>query len=263
MMAVYGFTDIHTAYPKARKYVLDAISRNPTLPEAYISLGWIQFAYEWKLKDSEDSYKKAIELNPKITQGHQWLGINLQTQGKHEEAYSTLKRGLELDPNHHVLLVNINETCNSLGKFDEAKQYAIKSRETDPLFYNSWFMLYKTYIFSKDKPEVIEDLINEIEELVDKDPAIYLILIHYYWKKDREKAELFYKRLDELDKTSGNSLLQNREVLMVGIDNFISSAEQAFENNTLDYAIESDLFLLEQQDYPAFQAFIKKVRRGK
>ena len=263
MMAVYGFMDIHTAYPKARKYVLDAISRNPTLPEAYISLGWIQFAYEWKLQDSEDSYKKAIELNPKITQGHQWLGINLQTQGKHEEAYSTLKRGLELDPNHHVLLVNINETCNSLGKFDEAKQYAIKSRETDPLFYNSWFMLYKTYIFSKDKPEVIEDLINEIEELVNKDQAIYLILIHYYWKKDREKAELFYKRLDELDKTSGNSLLQNREVLMVGIDNFISSAEQAFENNTLDYAIESDLFLLEHQDYPAFQAFIKKVRRGK
>ena len=124
-------------------------------------------------------------------------------------------------------------------------------------------MLYKTYIFSKDKPEVIEDLINEIEELVNKDQAIYLILIHYYWKKDREKAKLFYKRLDELDKTSGNSLLQNREVLMVGIDDFISSAEQAFENNTLDYAIESDLFLSEHQDYPAFQAFIKKVRRGK
>ena len=61
MMAVYGFMDIHTAYPKARKFVLDAISRNPTLPEAYISLGWIQFAYEWKLKDSEDSAKKIVE----------------------------------------------------------------------------------------------------------------------------------------------------------------------------------------------------------
>ena len=263
MLAVYGFMDIHTAYPKARKYVLDAISRNPTLPEAYISLGWIQFAYEWKLKDSEENYKKAIDLNPKIAQGHQWLGINLQTQGKYEEAYSIFKRGLELDPNHHVLLVNINETCNSLGKFDEAKQYAIKSREADPLFYNSWFMLYKTYIFSKEKPEVIEELINEIEGLVNKDQPIYLILTHYYWKTNRKKAELFYKRSEELDKTAGNSLLQNREVLMVGIDNFIRSAEQAFENNTLDYAIESDLFLLEYQDHPAFQSFIKKVRRGK
>jgi TolB-like protein/TPR repeat protein len=263
MMAVYGFMDIHTAYPKARKYVLDAISRNPALPEAYISLGWIQFAYEWKLKDSEENYKKAIDLNPKIAQGHQWLGINLQTQGKHAEAYSTLKRGLELDPNHHVLLTNINETCNSLGKFDEAKQYAIKSREAEPLFYNSWFMLYKTYIFSKENPKVIEELINEIEGLVNKDQPIYLILTHYYWKTDRKKAELFYERSEELDKTAGNSLLQNREVLTVGIDNFIRSAEQAFENNTLDYAIESDLFLLEYQDHPAFQSFIKKVRRGK
>ena len=48
--------------------VLDAITRNPNLAEAYTSLGWIQFAYEWKLKDSEENYRKAIKLNSKNAQ---------------------------------------------------------------------------------------------------------------------------------------------------------------------------------------------------
>ncbi|SVB24876.1 uncharacterized protein METZ01_LOCUS177730, partial [marine metagenome] len=121
MLAVYGYMGKDDAYPKARKNVLDAITRNPNLAEAYISLGWIQFDYEWKFKDSEKSYKKAISLDPKIAQAHQWLGINLNNQGRQEESYETLLQGKELDPNHHVLMLNLADNCTRLGKFEEAE----------------------------------------------------------------------------------------------------------------------------------------------
>ena len=93
MLCQYGFLEYNDGYPKARLSVLDAITRNPNLAEAYTSLGWIQFAYEWKLKDSEENYRKAIKLNPKNAQAHQWLGLNLQTQGRRKESYESLLIG--------------------------------------------------------------------------------------------------------------------------------------------------------------------------
>ena len=68
MLCEYGHLNYEEGFPKARQYVLDAISLNSELAEAYIALGWIQFAYDWKLKASEQNYRKAIKLNPKIAQ---------------------------------------------------------------------------------------------------------------------------------------------------------------------------------------------------
>ena len=120
MLSQYGYLSYEEGFPKARQYVLDAISLNSELAEAYIALGWIQFAYDWKLKASEQSYRKAIKLNPKIAQAHQWLGINLKSQMRYDEAYDSIQLGLELDPHHPVLLVNFSGAAVELNKFDEA-----------------------------------------------------------------------------------------------------------------------------------------------
>ena len=263
MLAVYGFMNPDEAYPEARKFVLDAISRNSNLSEAYTSLGWIQFAYEGKLKDSEKSYRKGIELNSKITQAHQWLGINLQAQGRYEEAYSTLKQGLELDPNHHVLLSNLTDTCCSLGEFDESEAHAKKALFINPLFYNSWYGLYKTYILAGADPDKIKGLVEEIEGIVDKNIGIYNVLIHYYNKEDSHKSDLYLRLANELDKLSGNRYLQNRVILEVGFDEFMKLAAGALNNNTLDYAFETDIFMVEHREHPKFKSFIKKIREDK
>ncbi len=263
MMAVYGFMDPNEAYPDARKNVLDAIARNSNLPDAYISLGWIQFAYEWKLTDSEQSYKKAIGLNPKITQAHQWLGINLQVQGRYEEAYKALKNGLDLDPNHHVLLLNLTETCSSLGKFRESEAHAKKALSINPLFYQSWYGLYKTYIYSGVDSNKIKNLIEEVEKIVDKNAGIYNVLIHYYNNKDSDKYKIYLKQANDLDNLSGNRLLRNRLVLEVGIDDFMRLAKEALDSNMLDFGFETDIFMSEHKDLPEFRAFVKMIQKGK
>ena len=263
MLAVYGFMDSDKAYPNARKFVLDAISRDPNLSEAYTSLGWIQFAYEWKLIDSEKSYRKGIELNPKIAQAYQWLGINLHAQGKFQEAYDTFKLGLDLDPNHHVLLYNFTQSCNSLGKYDEGEIHAKKSISLNPLYLDSWDGLYVNYLRSGADSKTIENLISEIEGIIDKNQVVYNILIHYYHEKDSKKYESYLNKANELDKFSGNRYLQNKVVLEVGIDRFIEMAEKAYDNNTFFYGIATDMFMFEYRDHPMFVAFVEKIRKGK
>ena len=207
--------------------------------------------------------KKCHGLNSKITQAYQWLGINLQVQGRYEEAYTALKQGLDLDPNHHVLLLNLTDTCSSLGKFDESEAHAKKALSVDPLFYNSWYGLYKTYIYSGVDSAKIKNLIEEVEDIINKNTGVYNVLIHYYNKKDSDKYNLYLKQANELDNLSGNRLLRNRLVLEIGIDDFIRSAKKALDNNTLDFGFETDIYMSKYKDLPEFRAFVEKIRKGK
>ncbi len=263
MLAVYGFMNSNEAYPKARKYVLDAITRNASLPEAYISLGWIQFAYEWKLKDSEASYRKAIELNPKIAQAHQWLGINLEAQGKLLEAYNSLKQGLILDPNHHVLLRNLTSVCNTLEKFEEAENHIKKGLSVNPMFLDSWIGLYRTYLLSNTKNSEVKNLIQEVEGILHKTEIIYDILIHYYKDRDPDKANLYYEQADDHDKLSGNRYFDNRKIVKLKFDEFMVLAEEAYKKNTIDYGFEYNIFLISHRENPKFKAFVNKKQKGK
>ena len=263
MLAVYGYMNIDEAYPKARKYVLDAITRNPNLPEAYISLGWIQFDYEWKYEDSEKSYKKAISLNPKIAQAHQWLGINLSNQGRNKESYESLLKGKELDPNHHVLLLNLNGTCTNLEKFEEAEQYARKGLTINPNFYQHWFSLYNTYVTAGKKETEIKNLIQEIENIADKDQPIYDVLIHYYKDIDLAKFEMYYEKADEFDETTNDTRLKYRIVLKVGIEKFLELANDAYDKGKLANNFGNMFFFNKHREHPGFIALVEKVQKGK
>jgi TolB-like protein/tetratricopeptide (TPR) repeat protein len=263
MLSQYGHLEYDDGYPKARKYVLEAITRNPNLAEAYISLGWIQFAYEWKLKDSEKSYRKAIQLNPKIAQAHQWLGINLNSQLQYDEAYKTYKRGLELDPNHPVLLLNFSNTALELDKFDEAIGALNKGFSINPNFKVLWSSLYQVLVMKGDSESDISELINEIETLEDKNESIYAPLTHYYRNKDNAKFDCYLKEWKENNKTRNRSAFPMFNLFEVGIDNFIEQAEIAYENNRLAFGFTHGLFLIEHRDNPNYIKFVEKISKGK
>ena len=263
MLSQYGHLEYDDGYPKARKYVLEAITRNPNLAEAYISLGWIQFAYEWKLKDSEKSYRKAIQLNPKIAQAHQWLGINLNSQLQYDEAYKTYKRGLELDPNHPVLLLNFSNTALELDKFDEAIGALNKGFSINPNFKVLWSSLYQVLVMKGDSESDISELINEIETLGDKNESIYAPLTHYYRNKDNAKFERYLAEWKEDNKTRNRSAFPMFNLFEVGIDNFIEQAEIAYENNRLAFGFTHGLFLIEHRDNPNYIKFVEKISKGK
>jgi TolB-like protein len=263
MLCQYGFLEYEDGYPKARLNVLDAITRKQELAEAYISLGWIQFAYEWKLKDSEESYRRAIKLNPKIAQAHQWLGLNLQTQGKKQEAHESLMRGLELDPNHLVINGNLCMNTFSSGRLEEAEKYAKNTLNINPSFFDSWFFLYMIHIQTGQREKEITEIIEEIKEIPNKNSPIYAVLIDYYKDRDPKKSDEYYELADKYDETVNNTALQDRIIVKVGFDEFMELAEKAYESNTLPFNFENNLFVRDYKGNPKYKAFVEKIRKGK
>ena len=59
-----------------------AKEKNPNLAKAYASIGWILHMFERDWSGAEESYKKAIELNPNYATNRQWYAIFLANVGR-------------------------------------------------------------------------------------------------------------------------------------------------------------------------------------
>jgi TolB-like protein len=263
MLGVYNILDYDVAYPKAREFAIESITRNANLAEAYVSLAWIQFAYDWKFKESEKNYRKAIELNPKFAQAYLWLGINLSSRGKFEEGYSTLEKALKLEPDNHVVLLQIGRAATALGEFEDAESMAKRGLSVNPNYYNNWGMLYFNYICQGGNDDKMASLINEVEPYTNKDRNIYEVLTHYYKHTDDNKFEKYMAEGRAFDKsTKGHDL--DIYLLMEGkFEEYMTASEKAFEDRKLRWGFGRHVFLDEHRDDPRLKVLIEKHRKGR
>jgi tetratricopeptide (TPR) repeat protein len=54
--------------------------------------------YDYDFVRAEREFERSIELNPRYATAHQWFGVSLALMGRHEEAFTELKRAVHLDP---------------------------------------------------------------------------------------------------------------------------------------------------------------------
>jgi len=266
MLGVYAVLDNDVTYPKAREFAIESITRNPSLSEAYVSLAWVQFAYDWKFKESEKNYRKAIALDSKFAQAYHWLGINLISQGKYQEAYSTLKKAVELDPDNHVVLLNFSTSAIETKKFDEAEVACKRGLSVTPDYTRNWEQLYTVYIDRDDRENDMDDLVKEVESFTNKNGELYFILAHYYKDRDTVKFQKYLSEGRSYAETAKGIQLDRYQLLDGDFSKYMDEAEKAFEVRKLQYSfgVEAlEYFIGENRDNPRFKALVEKFRQGR
>ena len=68
--------------PDAYAAVRKAIELDPTLGEAYATLGFASMFQKWNWQEAEESFKRAIELRPGYGTAHQWYATLLAITGR-------------------------------------------------------------------------------------------------------------------------------------------------------------------------------------
>jgi tetratricopeptide (TPR) repeat protein len=139
-------------FPRAKAAATRALELDPTLAEAYASLGYVAYGYDWDWEASEKAFKKAIELNPKDATSHHWYAEYLALVRRFDEAIAEKEKALELDP-----LSPIIRTCYAYPyllshRFDEAIDILRKAIDLEPNFWFSYHWLGHAY-FAKHKYE--------------------------------------------------------------------------------------------------------------
>ena len=132
MMVVYNFADVDEAMQKAKAYAKLAIEKNSRYVGGYISMAWIQHNHEWKWKESEENFRKAIKLNPNYATGNQWFSIHLSNTGKHAEAIKYAVKATELHPESMIIKLSAAQIHYFAGENETALHYCNEASKIDP-----------------------------------------------------------------------------------------------------------------------------------
>jgi eukaryotic-like serine/threonine-protein kinase len=87
------------SFPKARQSAQTAIELDPQSSEAYASLAFAVWAFEWDFAQAERLFQKSIARNPNYVKAHEWFAYLLSSSGRHAEALEEMRRAEQLDPN--------------------------------------------------------------------------------------------------------------------------------------------------------------------
>ncbi|MCK5221593.1 MAG: tetratricopeptide repeat protein, partial [Candidatus Aminicenantes bacterium] len=153
---------IESAYEKAEKYCLKALSIDENLAQAYSALGEIESDWKWQFDEAEKNYLKAIRINPNYATAHQWLAEYYNVRGKFKLAHEELDIAEELDPLSFIIQMVRANIYLAEQKYSEALKLANNVFLINPKIELNNIILINAYMGIKSYDKVLE-LASQLE----------------------------------------------------------------------------------------------------
>jgi DNA-binding winged helix-turn-helix (wHTH) protein/tetratricopeptide (TPR) repeat protein len=170
LLASYGVMDPREAMPKAREAATHALTLDSGLAEAHASLGRTAMIFDWDWEATERHFKRALELNPRSAQAHQWYAYLLTMLGRHDEAIDSANHALTLDPVSLIANTAVGYVLYSARRNDEAIAQLERTVKLDGHFVQARRDLALAYL----QHGRVADALREFEtaaELSSRSPA--------------------------------------------------------------------------------------------
>jgi tetratricopeptide (TPR) repeat protein len=185
-------------YEKAKEQLEYVIRVNAGIAQAHYGLGVVYYV-QGDLRKSSECWERAIELDKKFAPAHYNLGLALYMKGRPEEARKLLEKAISLKPQNDLYrfslawidyltdnkkeamplfeyvrdagsgtpigLVSDGIIKYEAGDIDGAIECAVKAREKEPQFQNSFFLIG----MCQEKREEWEEAISSYEEIIKLD----------------------------------------------------------------------------------------------
>ena len=97
-----------------------ALQLDPTLADAYASLGFASFFLQWDWAAAERHLTRAIQLNPSYATAHHWFGNLLSDLGREDEGLTQMRLALELDPLSPIISRDVAWPLFFSRRYDDA-----------------------------------------------------------------------------------------------------------------------------------------------
>ena len=200
VLADYGLLSQEAAVPAANRAAERATELDPTLAEAYTTLGLLRSRYGWKWDEAGAFFRKAIDLNPGYATARHWYALDyLAMLGRLDEALVQIDVAISLDPLSAIAQEGRGLVFMLRGAFREAVQQYEALVEFDPTFYKGLSGLGRVYVQMDDYPKAIE-LYRKAMELGGEIPNILGALAQAHaLNGESDRAREILHRLHEMD----------------------------------------------------------------
>jgi TolB-like protein/tetratricopeptide (TPR) repeat protein len=147
----------------AKGMALKALEMDDTLAEAHTSLAYARWLGDLDWPGAERGFKRALELKTSYVMAHEWYAEYLAALGRHDEAYTSIKRAQQLDP----LAVPVNRAVGWVlyfaRRYDLAIEELQKTLAMNPDFLGARLVLWWVYVAQGDFEKAITDIRKEAE----------------------------------------------------------------------------------------------------
>jgi TolB-like protein/DNA-binding winged helix-turn-helix (wHTH) protein/tetratricopeptide (TPR) repeat protein len=168
-----------TAMPKAKEMALTALNLDDSLADAHTSLAFVEMHYEWKFREAEQEFKRAIDLDPNYSTAHQWYAFDLAAMGRLDEAVAEIERARQTDPFSAIINTDTAEILYYDRRYDEALRQARATVEMYPNFAHAHRVMERIYDEEHMFPEAIAEG-QRAAALSGDDTWMLLELAHTY-----------------------------------------------------------------------------------
>jgi serine/threonine protein kinase/tetratricopeptide (TPR) repeat protein len=222
LLNYYGLPS-RDAAPHVRSAAARAVAIDSESAEAHTSLAFATYVYDWDWSSAERSFQRALDLNPRYCEAHDWYALTLAAVGRTEEALAEIERAMELDPlslplHHHAAWIFI-----LARDYDRAIDVSRTALEMEPTFGLSYLWMGKAYGQRGMHEEAIAAL-QKAAQLLPKSVVSGALGYAYAAAGRRAEAEQYLRHLETI---SVRQYLEpyNRAAIYAGLgDN-----EHAFE----------------------------------
>lgn len=189
------YISAHDTMPRARVAAIQAIALDDSLAEAHTSLGSYKMFYEWDITGAEESYRKAISLNPRYANARHFYSHCLQFSGRETEALREMKTAVELEPFSLINNAELGWAYYLANQHDAAIEQLHKTIKLDPSFSHSYLILGQVYADKGNYTEAVAAL-REGQRLSPDWLELQAVLAYTYASAgERGKAEALLTKL--------------------------------------------------------------------
>jgi TolB-like protein/Flp pilus assembly protein TadD len=182
--------------PLARSNALKAIELDGSLAEPHATLGILNH-FEWKWAEAEGEFRRALELNPNYPTAHHWYSRVLRALGRADEAWTEIKRAVELDSLSLVIINNVAEQYIERGDLKSAVDECQRLIDLDPNFWAGHQTLSIALAKQERYPEALA-VAQKSLDLSNGSNAALALMAHIQGRSGkRAEAEAVIKELME------------------------------------------------------------------
>jgi TolB-like protein/Flp pilus assembly protein TadD len=150
-------------YPKTKAAALKALEIDDTLAEAHTSLGFYWLMYDWDFARAEQSFRRAVELNPNYANAHDGYSFYYKATGQHEKAIHECRRAQKMDPLSLFAGVSLAWAYYFARQYDRAVEQNETTLEMDPQFVFAHWSIGLAYAGQGRMEEAIDALERAVE----------------------------------------------------------------------------------------------------
>jgi tetratricopeptide (TPR) repeat protein len=251
LLALYGYEAPSQVMPQAREAAIEAIRLEPSLAQAHASLGLVRYLYEWSFAKAEESFQRAIALDPAYPSAHHWFAMMLMASGRFEESLEQIDKAIALEPQSVLYEVKRGTILMAAGRLDEAEAHlrAVLERRPESMARRELGLV-----------ELLRDRPKAALSLLDSSEPAYAVVLGRLGRKGEALAML--DALRDLESSSYVSPI-DFAVIYVGLgekDAALDELDRAYE--TTDAALvylRTQPGLAPLRSEPRFQDILKRM----